>query len=128
MKIGFFMKLHVLFKTLKNLDRKEMTRFKDFVLSPYFNKHEEVRSLVLYFNAIYLQFTTKNCSLSHLAKNVLKEEEKGGKQIPVLLTYTRRLLDEFLDLEAYKNSELSNSIYLLSQLGEKKQRKAYEKN
>jgi hypothetical protein len=47
--------------------------------------------------------------------------------LPVLLTYVRRLLFQFLDVEAYRGSYLSDSVFLLEQLRQKNQSAAYQK-
>ena len=102
-----------------------MTRFKDFALSPYFNKHVGVQEIVLFLNGIYPQFTEKTCSNEALTAAVFPDDKTALKKIPVLLTYVRRLLYQFLDIEAY--SESSNAVFLLKQLRQKKQIKAHLK-
>lgn len=104
-----------------------MTRFKDFALSPYFNKHRGVQEVVQYLNGIYPQFTEKTSGNSTLAKAVFPGKAESAAQIPVVLTYIRRLLYQFLDTEGYRQSALSDSIHLLSKLREKKQNSAHAK-
>ena len=43
------MKNNKLITLLRDFSRKEMTRFVEFVHSPYYNKHGEVRQLIAYF-------------------------------------------------------------------------------
>ncbi len=105
-----------------------MTRFKDFALSPYHNKHKGVQEILLYLNGHYPQFTEKNCGNAVLARALFPEKTEATAQIPVLLTYVRRLLYQFLDIEAYEESSLSKSIFLLSQLRQKKQTKVHLKH
>lgn len=117
-----------LFTILRALDRKEMTRFKDFALSPYHNKHSGVQEILLYLSELYPQFKEKYCGNTALAKALFPDKTEAEAQIPVLLTYVRRLLYKFLDTEAYQNSSLSNSVFLLAQLRQKKQTKIHLKH
>ncbi|MFT4664435.1 MAG: hypothetical protein ACI8YQ_000574 [Polaribacter sp.] len=119
--LDIFIIMNTLFTILSALDRKEMTRFKDFALSPYHNKHSGVKEILLYLNGLYPQFSEKNCGNRALAKALFPGKKESAAQVPVFLTYVRRLLYEFLDTEAYQKSSLSKSIFLLSQLREKKQ-------
>ncbi|MFK7806359.1 MAG: hypothetical protein AB8F74_01035 [Saprospiraceae bacterium] len=120
--------MNTLFDIISVLDRKEMTRFKDFALSPYFNKHLEVQDILVYLNGIYPQFTEKNCSNEALWAAVFLEEKAALKKIPVLLTYVRRLLYQFLDVEAYGQSQTSDAVFLLTQLRRKKKVKEHLKH
>jgi hypothetical protein len=119
--------MHLLFSTLSAFDRKEMTRFRDFALSPYFNKHEGLREIVCYCHKIYPQFTEKNCSNSAITQSVFSNRKETETQLPVLLTYLRRLVFQFLDVEAYRGSHLVDSVFLLEQLRQKNQSAAHQK-
>ena len=43
---------HKLIDFLKSFDRKEMTRFKEFSLSPYFNKHVWQSKVIVWKNEL----------------------------------------------------------------------------
>ena len=51
-----------LIRLLEKLDRREMTRFLEFVQSPYFNKHQDVIQLTSYLSQIYPDFSDKKCN------------------------------------------------------------------
>ncbi len=114
--------MHLLFQTILQLDRKEMTRFKDFALSPYFNKHQGVRALVGYLSGIYPQITNKNCDVDVLAAVISPEgQTKHSKGVAVVLTYAWRLLQKFLEIERFQADDRRADIHLLQQLRQKKQ-------
>ena len=116
-----------LFKLLSNLNRKEMTRFKEFSLSPYFNKHLGVSGLVEYLNGIYPEFTEKNCSKAKLMQVINHHSAKSNQKLAVLFTYTRRLFDQFLSLESFKGIDALAKVTLLQQLRKKGHYRSYEK-
>ncbi len=116
-----------LFHILSTLDRKEMTRFKEFSLSPYFNKHLGVSALVGYLSAIYPEFTEKNCAKEKLMTQIEHPSAKTKEQLAILFTYTNRLLDRYLSQESLKSEPPLQQIGLLRQLRQKEQYKTYEK-
>ncbi|MBL7790831.1 MAG: hypothetical protein JNK77_00810, partial [Saprospiraceae bacterium] len=50
-----------LIKLCKELSKKEMTRFREFAQSPFFNKHDGVQKLVGFLHAVYPQFDERKC-------------------------------------------------------------------
>ena len=117
-----------LFHILSVLNRKEMTRFKEFSLSPYFNKHLGVSTLVTFLSDIYPEFTEKNCSRERLMSEIDHPSGKSKEQLAILFTYTNRLLNKYLSEESLKNEPPLQQIGLLRHLRQKEQYKAYEKN
>ena len=116
-----------LFQVLSTLNRKEMTRFKEFSLSPYFNKHLGVSGLVSYLSSLYPEFTEKNCSKERLIIQINHPSGKSQQQLALLFTYTNRLLDKFLSQESLKEKRSLESMALLQHLRQKEQYRSYEK-
>lgn len=116
-----------LFLLLKKLDRKEMTRFREFVASPYFNKHKDVIALVQYLDKIYPNFNEKNCDRKKLRPIVFKEKSSTQLQLAIVFTYTKRLLEQFLITEKQQSLEVFKHVFLLQQLRQKEQHKLYDK-
>lgn len=116
-----------LFLLLEKLDRKEMTRFREFVASPYFNKHKNVISLVQYLDKIYPNFNDRNCDRQKLRPIVFKEKSSTQLQLAIVFTYTKRLLEQFLIAEKQQGLEVFHHVFLLQQLREKEQHKLYDK-
>lgn len=105
-----------LIRNLEKLSRKEMTRFKDFVFSPYLNKHEEVRRLVAYLSEVYPRLDEKKCAKELLYKSVFDEGKYSEKLLAPVLTYTQRLLEQFWAYEEFKNDSYFQRYLYLRQL------------
>lgn len=116
-----------LIQGLQGLNRKEMTRFYEFVQSPYFNKHNEVKTLVSHFNNLYPRFLEKTCERKTLFKNVFPNREHDQKHLALLFTYTWRLLNQFLTQEQFKKNEIQQNIFLLQSLRKSGDYRNYEK-
>ena len=120
---------HKLIDFLKSFDRKEMTRFKEFSLSPYFNKHEKVQNLICYLSDIFPHYQAKNCERHFLFKKVFGKDAYDQSKLAVVFTYSVRLVEQFLVQEERKKSSNSykDQIMLLRQLRQRKKYTAYEK-
>ena len=112
---------------LKSFSKKEMTRFYEFVQSPYHNKHQEVQALVRYLHKIYPQFTPKKCQREKVFKQLFPKKTHDQAALALLFTYAFRLAKEFLAIEKYKGQEERESLYLLTALRQKNQSTIYEK-
>ena len=100
-----------LIKLLKRFSRKEFSKFVSFCDSPYFNKHKDVRVLMHYFDDIYPKFTSKNCKRTQISKAVFSSQG-DYKKLPVIFTYTVRLLEQFLIQEEFKSSDFQQILLL----------------
>lgn len=130
------MQKHKLIDHLSRLNRREMTRFWEFVHSPFHNKHEGIRQLVDYLNELYPTFSPKKLNkqkLLHYFKNVSDFDEQ---KLALLFTYTFRLFDEFINQKILneENNFLNNILHLknlrnhgIAHLFEKKLRKISKK-
>ncbi|MEM8528810.1 MAG: hypothetical protein AAGG68_29515 [Bacteroidota bacterium] len=116
-----------LFTLLKRLDRKEMTRFREFVTSPYFNKHKDVITLVEYLDKLYPDFNEKNCDRKRIYPLLFGQVQHNQSQLAIVFTYTKRLLEHFLVVEKQQDIVLSQHVFLLQQLRQKEQYKLYDK-
>lgn len=122
-----FMYKNKLFQLLERLDRKEMTRFKEFIVSPYFNKHKNVIALVEYLNDIYPDFNERNCSREKLYPIVLVGKAHNRSELALVFTYTKRLLEKFFIIEGQQNLKLSRHVVLLQKLRKQEHYLIYEK-
>ncbi|MEL6720045.1 MAG: hypothetical protein AAFP82_15135 [Bacteroidota bacterium] len=104
-----------------------MTRFREFVASPYFNKHKDVITLVQYLDKIYPDFNEKNCDRHKIHPVVFGQQTYQQSQLAIIFTYTKRLLEQFLVIEKQRNLELSQHVFLLQQLRKKERHTIYEK-
>lgn len=95
-----------LLKLLPYLNRKEMTRFRDFARSPYFNKHSDVQRLVEYLYEVYPNFTDKKCAREVIFRQLYPALPHDQQRLAVLFTYALRLLEQFLRIEEAKSENL----------------------
>ncbi|MBK6622725.1 MAG: hypothetical protein IPG32_18350 [Saprospirales bacterium] len=111
---------HKLLQVLSQLSRKEMTRFREFVYSPYHNKHEEVRALVDNLSENHPRFLEgRTCQRRNLFQNLFPGEKHNQGKLAILFTYAYRLWEEFISLEVAKNQPGGQSVFLLSHLRER---------
>lgn len=113
-------------KLLSTLSRKEFTRFREFVHSPYFNKHKEVKALLNYFDRIYPKFDERNCHRRKIFKKIFPGEAHDQSKLAIVFTYTQRLMEEFLVSERVKEDKYLKNRLLLKDLRQRKQFKLYE--
>lgn len=118
---------HKVFEVLFTFNRKEMSRFEEFVHSPYYNKHTEVQQLVTYLSKIYPAFDDKKCASKRLKEKVFLKQKFHDAQLALVFTYTRRLLDRFLSTERFKEKTFDDKLMLLGALRDRKCFKFYEK-
>jgi len=118
---------HKIFELLSNLDRKEMTRFREFADSPYHNKHRDVRALTEYLSRIFPQFNERNCRRETIWNAVAPDRPYDFAQLALLFTYTRRLLDDFLMQEQFWRQPDQQNLFLLSELRRRNLFDLYEK-
>lgn len=118
---------HKIFELLSNLDRKEMTRFREFADSPYHNKHRDVRALTEYLSRIFPQFNERNCRRETIWNAVAPDRPYDFAQLALLFTYTRRLLDDFLMQEQFWRQPDQQNLLLLSELRRRNLFDLYEK-
>lgn len=116
-----------LIRLLKNLNRREMSRFREFVNSPYFNKHEDIRALTAYLSTVFPDFNEQNCARTTIFYHLFPDEPHDQSRLALLFTYTFRLLQEFLMLEQYRQDKKEQQIWLLHALRHRKQYPFYEK-
>lgn len=92
-----------LLKLLPHLNRKEMTRFKEFVFSPYFNKHKGVRALVQVLSDSYPKYSKKDYEREKIHGALFPEKPFDLPKLALIFTYTLRLLEQFIHVETVKN-------------------------
>ncbi len=88
-----------LIRLLEKLDRREMTRFLEFVQSPYFNKHQDVIQLTSYLSQIYPDFSDKKCNREVIFRHLYPALPHDQSKLAVIFTYTLRLAEKFLVME-----------------------------
>lgn len=122
------MKNNPLIELLNMLDKREMTRFRDYVHSPYFNKHRDVQALVTYLHKVFPQFDEDRCDRRRIFKELFGKEVFDQSRLALVFTYANRLLDQFLAQEQYRQEGHVESQLLLKWLRQRKYYPRYEKS
>lgn len=112
---------------LKSFDKREMTRFCEFVHSPYYNKHEKVMELISLFNEHFPDLDGDECSPKSLFQSLFPGEAFEKNKLSVVFTYAQRLLEDYLSLEKFQGREHWRAIFLLENLRQRKIYSLYEK-
>lgn len=112
---------------LKSFSKKEMTRFSEFVHSPYHNKHKDVQALVGYLQKIYPEFTIKRCHRKKVYTTLFPKRKYDQAALAILFTYAFRLAKTFLIVEQQQTETAQKDIHLLQAFREKDQADLYEK-
>ncbi len=112
---------------LKKLSRKEMTRFRDFSLSPYFNKHAGVRDLTAYLSDVFPDFNEKNCDRARIWQKIKPKEKYDYPHLALLFTYTLRLAEDFFATEKLREKDAERLLLSAEYLRERRLEKRYEK-
>lgn len=112
---------------LKHLDSRECTRFVDYVHSPFYNKHREVKELSVYLLK-YLKDPKKQHRLDK--QKILKFLYPTGNpqlsQLHAVANKLLTLLQDFLVVTAQEVKKNTHYIRVLAELRKRKQYKDYE--
>jgi hypothetical protein len=114
-------------QALGRFHRKEMTRFRAFCFSPYFNKHHRVRGLVAYLSALFPKFDEQNCDRYLLFNELFPAEEFDQGKLSLVFTYSQKCLEQFLIQEQLQNEPGQQKILLLRKLIQQRAYPAFEK-
>lgn len=113
---------------LKQLTRREMTRFREFAFSPYFNKHEGVRQLVSHLSELYPGFDERNCDRHQLHRVLFPKKKKHDQAgLALLFTYAMRLFEQYLAQEGRQREAGAGQLSLLSELRQRAFSDSYER-
>ncbi len=116
-----------LIRLLATLSRREMTRFREYALSPYFNKHGDIQALVTYLSEIHPHFDERTCDRAILFQRLHSTQPHDQQRLALVFTYTLRLLEAFLAQEQHQEDSFLQRIQLLQALRVRKQYHLYEK-
>jgi hypothetical protein len=100
---------------LRRLNARQLSRFGDFLLSPYFNKNQDN---VLFFN--YLQKYAPAFNHANLQKELVLKKLKipkivEEKSLSYLMSQLTKLLEEFLAIEHFRSAWLDAPLSQLAQ-------------
>lgn len=90
-----------------------MTRFREFVFSPYFNKHTGVQQLINYLDKCFPDLDEAKCERQRIFAQIFPGEKHDQGKLAVLFTYSFRLAEQFLAQETLKAEPAEHNHLLL---------------
>ncbi|HXH19820.1 MAG TPA: hypothetical protein VNJ07_12135 [Chitinophagales bacterium] len=100
-------------KAVSLLSSQELKWFREFVHSPYFNKHENLRKLIDIIFDASPQFAADDLQKETVFKKIFPKEKFNPQKLSDLLTYLYRLYDKFLAQLEFESDEMQGKISLL---------------
>lgn len=105
-----------LVKILKELEIREMTRFKELVFSDYFNKNKKVRQLCSILMSFRPEFEHPSLSKKGLFKQLYGDIVFNELKLNNIISDLLQLLYEFLSLQQYQKKQPLKGQFLLAEL------------
>lgn len=111
---------------LQQLDSRTLTRFKEYTLSPYFNKHEATTKLCLYLLKYAPTFAQpEKLEKTRIYNKIFAGEAFDNKKFHRLTSQLLSLLHNFLIDDALQSKENQRMVVLLEKLRHYKLEKHY---
>jgi len=107
------MKNNKTIKAISLLSSQELHWFQEFVHSPYFNKHENIRKLMDIIVASAPHFSEDDLNKEKVFRKIFPKEKFNPQKLSDLLTYLYRLYEKFLMQLEFENDEAEGKILLL---------------
>lgn len=105
-----------LISILKKLNSRERTRFKEYVQSPFFNKHRGLIKLCDYLLDFAPQFNHEKLSQKAAFEAIFPDEKYSEQHIYTLLSNLLELMNGFLAQVEFENSQLTQKRYTMAAL------------
>lgn len=100
-------------KALEQLSIQELNWFREFVHSPYFNKHENLRKLIDIIVASSPNFDEKELTVKDVFKKIFPKDKFNPQKLSDLLTYLYRLYEKFLIQLESESDDAQSKLLLL---------------
>ena len=103
---------------LKCFSKKELKKFEDFVCSPYFNKNEDIKSLLIYIRQFAFQFTDQRLDKVLVYKHIYPNKEFDYKKMRYLVSNLSGLLESFISISKLQSQPILELYYILTTYSE----------
>lgn len=111
---------------LKHLNTRELSRFCDYVHSPFFNKHQEAKKLVLYLSKYVLDEGKQHyLDKERISKHLYPQRQYNRNILNTTVSRLLSLLHDFLVLINNEDKNNQHLIKVLAELRKRKQTKDY---
>lgn len=105
-----------LIETLRTLETKELTRFKEYVHSPFFNKHKVVSKLCNYILNFAPNFEHDKLSKTSIFKHLFPKETYNSTTVYTHTSNLLLLLTDYLATLRFEENQLQVKLYTLQAL------------
>jgi hypothetical protein len=114
-----------LLSILRKLNTRERTRFKEYVASPFFNKHKGLIKLCDYLFEYTPLFNHENLSQKAAFAAIFPDEKYSEQLIYTLLSNLLELMNGFLAQIEFGNNELAQKRLAMKALRNRKESKQW---
>ncbi|MEX0811853.1 MAG: hypothetical protein WD048_06530 [Chitinophagales bacterium] len=112
---------------LKALSRPELNRLRDFVHSPYYNKHPKVRALMDLLFELHPDFKAEPLDRKKVFKKLFPKQKFEEQKLSHLMNYLLKLMEQFLATEAFEADDFLREYLAVQELKTKVPGKIYER-
>ncbi len=111
---------------LKHLNSRELSRFSDYVHSPFFNKHQEAQKLIVYLSKYLLDERKQHfLDKERVSKHLYPDRRYNSNILNTTVSRLLTLLHDFLVLTNNEDKYNQHLIKVLAELRKRKQTKDY---
>ncbi len=107
------MKNSKLITVLRTFDKKDYRDFNEFLVSPYFNKNEELSRLYTLLRKIAPNFDDKKVDRRKIMKKLYPHESFDDKKCKYMMNFLLKLLERYISLRITEERELIQEYHLL---------------
>lgn len=108
------------------LSDKEVSKFEDFVNSPYFNNIKNISNLFRYLKSLYPNIGENDINNKQINKIIYKNKKFDDAKIRKLKSDFKKVFEKFLIQTEFESEEHESHIFLLKALRKKNLRKEFE--
>ncbi len=106
---------------------KESKEFGEFIVSPFFNKNENVIKLYTYLKKFHPEFNDKRLEKEYIYRKIFSKGEYNDGFMRTVIYNLGKLAEDFLAYVNFSKSELNKAINLLEELNDRKLEKVFLK-
>lgn len=115
-----------LIELLRSLSKRKLSRFHDFIRSPYFNKNTDIISFFEFLKKYSPSFSHKNLHKKTVISKVKTSKKLNERSLAYLMNNLLNLLEEFLSVEELSHDPVKSHFYLLQNFHQLQLQKHYK--
>ncbi len=117
-----------LFEMLKSFTPAEVREFRDMVRSPFFNKNENVSSLLEYIRKYYPELNSPRLAKEQAYKALFRGKPYNDGYMRTLTFHLTNLAEDFLAYKNFKEEGHASSLHLAAELERRNLQKQFNKH